>query len=92
MLKLTQVAERLNISLSGCYALVATKQLPVVATGAGGKGYRVTEQDLADFIENRKKGRGPDSWSRRADPRSPRLFKHLDGERLRAAWREQGVE
>jgi hypothetical protein len=87
-----EVKERLNISLSGCYALVARKLLPVVATGAGGKGYRVTEADLAAFIESRKRGRGPDTWPQRADPRSPRLFKHLDGERLRAAWREQGVE
>ena len=68
MLRLRQVAERLNISVSGVHALVEKGLLPVICTGAGGKGYRVTEDDLAAFIESRRKGREPQPWPERTRP------------------------
>lgn len=42
MLKLREVAERLNCSLGNVYSLVAAGMLPVVPTGAHGKGERRT--------------------------------------------------
>lgn len=55
MLRLSQVAERLNTSLSNVYALKDSGRLPVVSAGAGGKGFRVLEADLENFIENARR-------------------------------------
>ena len=68
MLRLTEVAERLSTSLSNVYALKDSGRLRVVSTGAGGKGFRVTEGDLASFIEESKKGRETIPWSENAKP------------------------
>jgi excisionase family DNA binding protein len=57
MLRLSQVAERLNVSVSTVYALASSGKLPVIATGAGGRGYRVTESDLQAFIEGARRVR-----------------------------------
>jgi excisionase family DNA binding protein len=85
LLKLREVAQELNTSVSNVYGLIARGALPVVRTGANGKGYRVDAADLSRFIEEGKRGR-------RAIPAPEKLkpFKHLNGERLRAAWRRQG--
>ena len=74
MLRLNQVAERLNTSLSNVYALKDSGMLPVIATGAGGKGYRVSETDLAAFIEQARKGRRMPAWSEKTKPMK---LKHL---------------
>jgi excisionase family DNA binding protein len=87
LLKLCQVSERLNCSLSNVYALVESGRLTVTITGAGGRGYRVTEAELNRFIDAGRKGRNIAPPSPRSNP-SP--FKHLDGQRLREAWREAG--
>ena len=68
MLRLAQVAQRLNTSLSNVYALKDSGKLPVVSAGAGGKGYRVTEADLAAFIEESRKGRQPVAWPEKSKP------------------------
>jgi excisionase family DNA binding protein len=92
MLKLIEVAVRLNCSLSNVYALVQSGRLPAVATGANGKGYRVREEDFQAFIDEGRKGRRSPPLPAKENPRPQgRLFKHLDGERLRAAWQRQGV-
>ena len=62
MLRLAEVAKRLNCSLSNIYNLVDSGRLPVIATGAGGRGLRVTEEDLQAFIENGRHGRRPEPW------------------------------
>ena len=90
MLTLREVSERLGCSLANIYALKDQGVLPVVAVGAGGKGFRVREDDLASFIEGRKKGRGPELSNQRSSPR-PHSFKHLDQNRLLASWRRQGI-
>ena len=54
LLKIPQVAERLNCSQATAYALVESGQLPAVKIGAGGGGVRVTEEDLASFIQSRR--------------------------------------
>lgn len=83
--KLSEVARLLNTSLSNVYALVADGKLPVICTGANGKGYRVDPDDLQRFIDEGRKGR-------RITPPPEKLkpFKHLNGDRLRAAWKRQG--
>jgi excisionase family DNA binding protein len=57
MLKLNQVAERLNCSLSNVYSLVASGKLAVTPTGAGGKGYRVAEDEFHRFVNEARRGR-----------------------------------
>lgn len=91
MLRLREVAERLNCSLSNVYALIEQGRLATVSVGAGGKGYRVAEAELQRFLAERRRHLGKET------PTSPknktlRPFKHLDGDKLRAAWRQQGVE
>lgn len=76
MLRLKQVAERLQCSLSNVYALVQSGRLPVVTTGARGKGYRVSEDDLAKFLAGGKRG-GPSPAALQPQPPRPRL-KHLN--------------
>ena len=78
MFKPTEVARMLNTSLSNVYSLIATGKLPVVRTGANGKGYRVAKTDLDRFIEEGKKGRGI-----APPPEKLRPFKRLNGDRLR---------
>ena len=56
MLKLSQVAERLNCSLSNVYNLVASGKLTVTPTGASGKGYRVSDDELQRFLSDARKG------------------------------------
>jgi excisionase family DNA binding protein len=84
--KLSEVAVVLNTSLSNVYSLVSQGRLPIVRTGANGKGYRVVQADLERFIEEGKKGR-------RIAPSSEKLrpFKRLKGDRLRDSWKRQGI-
>lgn len=74
MLKLSEVATRLNTSLSNVYALKDAGKLPVVAAGAGGKGFRVSEADLNAFVEASRKGRQPLFWP---ETTRPVKLKHL---------------
>jgi predicted DNA-binding transcriptional regulator AlpA len=54
LLKLSEVAEILSCSLANCYALCDCGDLPAIPVGANGKGLRVSEDDLREFIESRK--------------------------------------
>jgi excisionase family DNA binding protein len=74
LLKLNEVSQRLNCSLSNVYALVESGRLAAIPTGAGGAGLRVTEQDLAAFIDARRKARKPQSWPEKTNPHK---LKHL---------------
>lgn len=51
MLKVKDVAARLNISPGHVYELVDRKLIGVIRTGLTGRGYRFTEEIIADFIE-----------------------------------------
>lgn len=88
MLRVSEVASRLNCSLSTVYQLIETGQLPSHNVGLK-KVIRVSEDDLREFIERRRTA----GRQRPAPAQKPtgNPFKHLDGERLRAAWRRQGV-
>lgn len=74
MLKLTAVAERLNCSVANVYALKDQGLLAVISTGANGRGYRVSEEELARFLEERKANRRTESptWPASSSP------KHLE--------------
>jgi excisionase family DNA binding protein len=68
LLKLSQVSERLNCSLSNVYSLVQSGRLSVISTGANGKGFRVSEEVLERFIEEGRRGRRPSMWPERTKP------------------------
>jgi len=70
VLKVRQVAERLNVSASKVYELVAQSEISYVRVGGA---IRFEESDVRDFIESRRRGRkSAQSWQAKADPR-PRL-------------------
>lgn len=54
MLTVSEVAERLKLSLSAIYELIADGQLPSVRLGPKKGAVRVTEEDLQAFIESRR--------------------------------------
>ena len=74
MMKLSEVASRLNCSLSNVYSLVQSGRLFVISTGATGKGFRVTEEELLRFIEEGRRGSRPSSPPIRSKPIT---LKHL---------------
>lgn len=57
LLKIKEVAERLNCSVQNVHNLKDAGLLPVVHTGASGKGYRVREDDLLAFMQSGTRGR-----------------------------------
>lgn len=87
MLRLRQVAERLNCSVQEVYVLKNAGLLAIVRTGLR-KGFRVEEAELQRYIDSRRETRRQDAtvFPKKS---SPRLFKHLDGDRLRSAWRQR---
>lgn len=88
LLRVNEVALRLNLSLSAVYQLVESGRLPSHCVGMR-KGIRIAESDLLAYVERCR------STRRQAPAPAPKKngspFKHLDGERLRDAWRRQGV-
>ena len=86
LMKIAEVARALNTSLSNVYSLIASGKLPVIRSGANGKGYRVAQTDLDRFMQEGKKGRriAP-------PPEKLRPFKRLNGDRLRDSWKRQGI-
>lgn len=88
MLRASEVAVRLNCSLSTVYQLIESGRLPSHHVGMR-KGIRVTEADLQAYVDRCRS-------VRRQAPAAPQMkngspFKHLDGERLLDAWHRQGV-
>jgi excisionase family DNA binding protein len=73
LLRPREAAEALSVSLSGIYALIDSGKIPVIPTGAGGKGYRIHPDDLAEFVRSRRKGGVPSLFVER--PRPP--LRHL---------------
>ena len=56
VLTVKEVAERLKISISGVYALVACGKLSAYAVGANGGNLRVTDEDLLAYLEGCRRG------------------------------------
>jgi len=91
LLKVSQVCERLNCSLATVYALIERGDLECFRC----PGIRVSEEQLAVYLESTKKGRSQNAqdWPEKTKPRpkTGRVFTHLDGDRLLEAWRKRGV-
>ncbi len=76
MLKLTEVAERLNCSLANVYSLIDQKKLGCFRVGSNGSGIRVDERQIEAFLEERREHPGKQeasTWSARSSPSAPRL-------------------
>lgn len=89
LLTVKDVAARLKISGSCVNALATAGRLPGYKVGLGRGTWRFAEADLAAYLESCKTPTASPSTRKRSKP--PQPFKHLDGERLHAAWRRQGV-
>lgn len=88
LLRVSEVATRLNLSLSTVYQLIETGRLPSHNVGMR-KGIRVSEAALLAYVEECRSVRQLTPASPPAKNGSP--FRHLDAERLRDAWHRQGV-
>lgn len=89
LLTVKQVAEQLNVSDALIYALAENQQLIGYKIGVGRGTWRFDEADVLAFLQASKSTpKRPDSRPR---TKKPQPFKHLDGERLLAAWQRQGV-
>lgn len=58
LLKVSEVAQRLNVGTDWVYERINRGDLPVVELGGVRKNQRVTEGALADFIATRTYGKG----------------------------------
>ena len=56
VLTVKEVADRLKISISGVYALVACGKLSAYAVGANGGNLRISEGDLQTYLEGCRRG------------------------------------
>ena len=75
LLKPRQLAERLNVSVSTIYCLVETGRIACHRIGVGRGAVRVSEEQLAEYLESTKTElREP--TIRRTIPRLPQL-KHV---------------
>jgi excisionase family DNA binding protein len=88
VLRVKDVAKRLSCSLSTVYQVIESGALPSHRVGVR-QGIRVSEDDLNEYLSQRRSVTRPQPIAE--TKRSGVQFKHLDGERLRAAWRQQGV-
>jgi excisionase family DNA binding protein len=91
-LTVKEAAGRLQVSAGTIYQLCAEKRLAHVRVGSGRGTIRISEEALEQFV------RGATVLPLAETAPSPPTtnggqvgFKHLDAERLLAAWRRQGV-
>lgn len=61
MMSLKDAAAYLGCSKANIYALKDRGLISVSSVGAGGKGYRVAEEELRRFLEDRRSLRGRDA-------------------------------
>jgi excisionase family DNA binding protein len=93
VLTVKQVAERLNVSLSTVYGLVSHGKLRARRIGTGRGAIRVSEDALQQYLDASvsEATHAASTAAPTNRPQRGRPFKHLDADRLRAAWRKQGV-
>ena len=75
MLTIKQVAERLQISANTVYRLVQKGRISSFRIGDQGGAIRVSEEDLASFIESCRQERRP--ADRRTRPQPATKLKHI---------------
>lgn len=83
------VALQLNVSPACIYALAKKGLLIGHKIGVGRGTWRFRPEDVDAYLASAKQGSQTLPTLRREPKASS--FKHLDGERLRAAWQRQGV-
>jgi excisionase family DNA binding protein len=91
LLTVRQVAAKLNVSLRCVYQLIEARAIPCHRIGIGRGTIRVQEGDVDAYLIA---SRSPDKSAPTPPPvsRPGGAFRHLNAERLRAAWRQQGVD
>lgn len=90
LLTVNDVAQTLSVSNSLVYQLVATGKLPCHRIGTGRGAIRVRRDDLEAFLAECRTQPPVQSGSSSPEPKGG-CFKHLDGQRLLAAWQQRGV-
>lgn len=85
LLTVGQAASLLSVSIGTIYALCQTGGLPHLRIGTGRGTIRIRRKDLLRHVK-RASGR-PEQPG--LPPKDGQPFKHLDGDRLLAAWRQQ---
>lgn len=88
LLKVNQVADQLSVSQSTVYSLCDRGDIPHLRVGTGRGAIRIDPDDLQRFIDAARVGVQPSTPAKRTST-SGRLFKHLDGDRLRQEWPQQ---
>ena len=86
-----QVAAHLGLSLSSVYELVSQGKLRAFRLGPRRGAIRIRQEDLHSYLRFAFVDAATTPPAATTDKSSGRLFKHLDAERLRAAWRKQGA-
>lgn len=89
LLSVREAAARMRVSASTVYNLCQQRVLPHRRIGVGRGTLRIAEEDLVTFLEAKKvaggQGLPPKLGAGSHD------FTMLDGDRLREAWRRQGL-
>jgi excisionase family DNA binding protein len=90
LMTVREAADFLNVSAGTIYAICQSGTLPHLRIGVGRGTIRIRRRDL---IRHAKRARQQSPASEPLPPKSTTggMFKHLDGERLLAAWQQQGV-
>lgn len=88
MMRVSEIAERLSLSQSKIYELVESGALPHHKIGGS---IRVSEEQLARYLDSTRRERGP-AIPRRTTGTRPAQVKHLNAERLSQAWEQQGID
>lgn len=86
LLTVEEVSRELNVSATCVYSLVQTGELASIRIGKGRGTIRVDQEDLDDFVEQRR-NRPRRMPKKKVNGAS---FVHLDASRLKSAW--QGGE
>ncbi len=89
LLKVRDVAARLNVSLSCVYSLAKRGLLVGSRVGKGRGTWRFEPSAVPAYLESRRTP--PQDRSPRRPAKNAALFRNLNGDRLRAEWRRQGV-
>lgn len=87
MLKVAQIAQRLNCSVSTVYALIESGRLAHYRC----PGVRVSEEQLNEYL-GASVQRKYSGERKRSPERISQPVKHLNAERLLQAWRSQGID
>src|SRR5437899_1817785 len=95
LLKVQDVAQRLNCSKSQVYELISSGILRHYRIGKGQGGIRVSDEQIQEFLKERQMGGNEiPPTSIENNPKTARptgSFTMLDADRLHAAWQKQGV-